>query len=389
MSFLILGGDGYLGWPLSIKLALRYPHERIVIADNLLRRSLVAKCGGNSVTPIEDPVLRIDAFKRIFGQDNLSFVDIDVCTPALDELIERLRPSLVYHLAQQCSAPYSMMGADEAMFTITNNEAGNMRVLWAVRNLVPDAHLVKLGTFGEYAKGGIDIAEGYFVPDYNGRTASRPMPYPRESDDVYHISKINDTNYISLACRKWGLRVTDVMQSTIFGVYTEETHRHPSLYTRFDYDAVWGTVVNRFLAQTICGYPMTVYGTGLQRSGLMGLDDSIGSLARLAERVPEKGEHRVINHVTERDHCINDIADIVARAAERAGYTWEVRRGAYNPRGENDTHKAEYQIENHYVASHVAHTPFEDVLMPMFDTIARFKERIRPEVFPPQVRWER
>jgi UDP-sulfoquinovose synthase len=389
MSILILGGDGYLGWPLSIKLALRYPQTRIVIADNQLRRALVAKCGGNSVTPIEDPQARIAAFTRTFGQDNLSFVDLDVCTPKLEALIAELKPSLVYHLAQQCSAPYSMIGVDEAMFTITNNEAGNMRVLWAVRNLVPDAHLVKLGTFGEYAKGGIDIAEGYFQPTYNGKTADRAMPYPRESDDVYHISKINDTNYISLACRKWGLRVTDVMQSTIFGVYTEETHRHDALYTRFDYDAVWGTVVNRFLAQTVLGFPMTVYGTGLQRTGLMALDDSIGSLASLAERAPERGQHVVINHVTERNHCINDIAELVQAAARARGYSPEIRRGDYNPRQENDAVKASYQIENNYVSSHVAHTPFERVLGPMFDIVERFRDRIRPEVFPPQVRWEK
>lgn len=388
MSILILGGDGYIGWPLAVKLALRNPATQVVIADNCSRRTLVSRCGGNSVTPIEDPVVRVESFHRTFGHNNLQFVELDVCSPALDALIQSLRPSVVYHLAQQCSAPYSMMGVEEAMFTVQNNEVGNMRVLWAVRHLIPHAHLIKLGTFGEYAKGGIDIAEGYFHPEYNGRKATHLMPYPRASDDIYHTSKINDTNYISLACRKWNLRVTDVMQSTIFGVYTNETYEHPSLFTRFDYDAVWGTVVNRFIAQTILGLPMTVYGTGLQRTGLMGLQDAVDSLADLARRPAEAGEHRVINHVTERNHCINEVAALVAEAARAHGYTPHIRQGDYNPRQENDTEKARYDIENRYVASHVSHTPFAEVLAPMFSVIDRFKHRIRPDVFPPRVNWD-
>jgi UDP-sulfoquinovose synthase len=179
------------------------------------------------------------------------------------------------------------------------------------------------------------------------------------------------------------------MQSTIFGVWTEETHAHPQLYTRFDYDAVWGTVVNRFVAQAILDVPMSVYGTGLQRTGLMGLDDAVGSLAAMATQRPEAGQHRVINHVTERDPCILDIAEVVSRAAVAHGYTPRIDRGGYNPRGENDTEKAAYRVENAYVASQVSHTPFEKVLAPMFATVATYRDRIRPEVFPPRVRWER
>ncbi len=387
MSILVLGGDGYVGWPLSVKLALRHPNTPVHIVDNLGRRAWVSRCGGNSVTPIEEPTLRVDAFKKVFKQNNLHFMEMDVCSPELEALVRELRPTVVYHLAQQCSAPYSMMGVEEAVFTVQNNEVGNMRVLWAVRQAAPDAHLIKLGTFGEYAKGGIDVAEGYFLPEYHGKKANRPMPYPRAADDIYHASKINDTNYIAIACRKWNLRVTDVMQSTIFGVSTAEIERHPSLYTRFDYDGVWGTVVNRFMAQTILGLPMSVYGTGLQRTGLMALEDAVGSLAELADRPADRGEHRVINHVTERDPCINDIAERVAEVGRSNGYHPEIRRGDFNPRGENDAEKEVYTVENHYVSSHVSHTPFESVLKTMFPQVARFSHRIRPEVFPPQVSW--
>jgi UDP-sulfoquinovose synthase len=313
---------------------------------------------------------------------------MDVSSPAIGGLIQELAPELVYHLAQACSAPWSMKNVEQAVQTLVNNEAGNMRVLWALKSTCPEAHLVKLGTFGEYAKGGIEIAEGYFQPSWKGQTASCLMPYPRASDDVYHTSKINDTNYISLACRKWGLRVTDVMQSTIFGVFTEEIKDNPALYTRFDYDAVWGTVVNRFTAQTILQQPMTIYGTGLQRSGLMALSDAVGSLAQLAWHTPLSGEHKVINHVTERSWCINEIAEEVGKIARASGYEPRIDR-SHNPRQENDAEKACYEIETRYVASHVAHTPFTEVLKGMFETVARFKHRIRPEVFAPTIRFDR
>jgi UDP-sulfoquinovose synthase len=388
MRILVLGGDGYIGWPLSLKLALSHASAEVWMADNGLRRRMVAEVGGNSVTPILAMDERLAAFRRVFGQDNLHFAELDVAGPGLSGLIAELRPEIVYHLAQQGSAPYSMLDVDHALFTIQNNEGGNMRLLWALREHAPGAHLVKLGTFGEYAKGGIDIAEGYFLPSYNGKTASRPLPYPRESDDIYHISKINDSNYISLACRKWGLAVTDIMQSTIFGVHTEETSMSDALVTRCDYDAVWGTVVNRFIAQSVLGYPLTVYGTGLQRTGLMALADSVRSLATIAEKRPNSGEHRVINHVTERSWCINEVAEQVARVAGTHGISTEVRRD-HNPRAENDTKKAEYGIENHYVSSCVAHTPFDEAVAPLFAAVARWKHNVRAEVFPPTVRWSR
>lgn len=386
MCFLVLGGDGYIGWPLAIKLALRYPAARVVIVDTSERRRLVAEVGGNSVTPIAEPASRVEAFRREFGRDNLHFVAVDTTSPAIDALIEAERPTHVYHLAQQASAPYSMMGPEQAVYTVQNNEIGNMRVLWAIRRHVPDAHLVKLGSFGEYAKPGFDIAEGYFRPTYKGRPAALDTPFPRESDDIYHVTKINDTNFISMACRKWGLRVTDVMQSTIFGVYTEETYSHPSLYTRFDYDAVFGTVLNRFLTQAVVGVPLTVYGTGWQRTGLMALEDSVASLVEMAERHPERGEHRVINHVTEQDFCINELAERVQAIAATRGYDVRVER-AFDPRGEQECAKADYRVDTGYVAEHVRPTPLDKVLAPVFDIVAKNEGRIDHARFVPRVSW--
>jgi UDP-sulfoquinovose synthase len=386
---LILGADGYVGWPLVCELLSREPHRPMVLVDNGLRRRLVEQVGGQSVTPIHDFHARVEAARRIFGATALTVVELDVAGPELDALIGELKPAVVYHLAQQCSAPWSMRGPEEAVFTVENNEGGNLRLLFSMRKHVPNAHLVKLGTFGEYAKAGIDVAEGYFRPTYNGKEASAPMPYPRESDDVYHISKINDSNYISLACRKWGLAVTDVMQSTIYGLRTAAVQSDPALSTRFDQDSCFGTVLNRFVAQTVVGHPMTVYGTGLQRTGLMYLGDSVNSLASLADRRPEPGTHHVINHVTERNWCVLEIAEHVAAAASVMGLKPTIERGTHNPRAENDSVKASHAIEAHYVASEVAHTGFDRAIPELLAEVHQHRGRVLDGGFVPTVQWAR
>jgi UDP-sulfoquinovose synthase len=385
-TIVVLGGDGYLGWPLALTLALREPQVRVVIADNLARRRLVAAVGGNSITPIAQPDDRLAAYRRFSGVDNLEFASLDVASPALGELIAQHRPDVVYHLAQQASAPYSMTGVDEAVHTLVNNEVGNMRLLWAIRDHVPDAHLVKLGSFGEYAQCGLEIPEGYFVPAYAGGLADRPVPFPRESDDIYHVSKINDTNYSALACRKWGLRVTDVMQCTAFGVSTRATQGARELDTRLDYDAVFGTVVNRFVAQICVGHAMTIYGSGHQRTGLMALGDAVESLACLGERVPARGEHRVINHVTERDLSINEIAAALQRVAAAFGLSARVSR-THDPRGETLSTKPSHTIRADHVEAHVMATPLEAALNQLVAVVAGHRERIDPAIFPPAVAW--
>lgn len=385
-TLLVLGGDGYLGWPLALTLAARRPDARVVIVDNLARRRLVAEVGADSITPIAAPEARLAAYRRRFGRGNLGLVELDVAAPELDALIAELRPDTIYHLAQQASAPYSMADVGRAVHTLVNNEVGNMRLLWAVRAHVPGAHVVKLGSFGEYAHCGLDIPEGYFVPEHRGRRAARPVPFPRESDDIYHVSKINDTNYISLACRKWGLRITDVMQCTTFGAGVRLAEGDAELDTRLDYDAVFGTVVNRFAAQVASGHPITVYGTGHQRTGLIEIDDAIGSLAALAERPPAPGEHRVINHVTERDFSVNEIAAAILRVAAERGLRGEVSR-AHDPRGELAERKADHAIAADYVAATLRATPFEAALARLFDAVLRHKARVDPALFPPQVAW--
>jgi UDP-sulfoquinovose synthase len=382
---LVLGGDGYIGWPLSLRLAHQWPKRRVIIVDNLLRRRLVAQMRASSLLPVASPDERLAA-ARLCGIDNLEYVMLDVASPALAAFVDHQRPGLIYHLAQQCSAPFSMRDAESAILTLTNNETSNLRLLWAVREFVPDAHLVKMGSFGEYAKCGLDIPEGYFEPLFRGRTPERPMPYPREADDIYHVTKINDTNFISVACRKWGLRVTDVMQSTAFGAQTAETSRDPLLHTRFDYDECFGTVLNRFVVQALIGEPLTVYGTGHQRTGLIALEDSIARLAAIAAEAPDAGVHRVINNVTETTYSINEIADEIRTALAGRGCEVRIERAAHDPRGERPQQKMTYAVDRH-LGETAPHAAFRDVVVETFEVLERWRDHVRPETLTPVTRW--
>jgi UDP-sulfoquinovose synthase len=380
-TIIVLGGDGYYGWPIALKLAVTRPHTKIIIVDNEWRRNTVCKVGSDSLLPIARLPKRIAAFKDIYGQNNLQYILMDVNSDALEDLIKTEQPHTIYHMAQQCSAPYSMLGLTESLYTINNNEGNNMRLLWAVRKHVPEAHIIKMGSMGEYAtSGGIDIAEGYFYPEFNGKKAVNPLPFPRQSDDVYHISKINDSNYLSMACRKWGLRITEVMQSTLFGVYIDEMVNCEDLYTRFDYDDIFGTVVNRFLTQAVAGHPLTVYGKGNQTTGIMPMKDAVNSLEMIAGTVPDAGVHKVVNHVTKANCTINELAESVKNLAEPLGYEVVINH-VFDPRSESDAVKHDIKVIAEHIENNLAVTAFNDVLGETFGLIAKHKSRIRSHAF--------
>ncbi len=380
-TILVLGGDGYYGWPIALKLAVTRPHTKIIIVDNEWRRKTVRKIGSDSLLPIARLSERVAAYRNIYGNNNLHYIFMDVNSDGLEDLIAKERPHTIYHMAQQCSAPYSMLGLKESLYTINNNEGNNMRLLWAVRKHIPEAHIIKMGSMGEYAtSGGIDIAEGYFYPEFNGKKAVNPLPFPRQSDDVYHTSKINDSNYISMACRKWGLRVTEVMQSTLFGVYIDEMANCESLYTRFDYDDIFGTVVNRFLTQAVAGHPLTVYGKGNQTTGIMPMKDAVNSLEMIAGTVPDAGVHKVVNHVTLANNTINELATYVKELAEPLGYNIEINH-VFDPRSESAAKKYDIKVIAEHVNDNVAVTSINEILAETFGLIAKHRSRINSNVF--------
>ena len=201
-------------------------------------------------------------------------------------LFSSFRPEAVVHYGEMPSAPYSMKDREHAVFTQTNNVVNTLNVIYAMRDLTPDAHLVKLGTMGEYGTPDIDIEEGYIEIDHNGRTDT--LPFPKLPGSMYHLSKVHDSHNIHFACRVWGMRATDLNQGVVYGIETEETKLDDRLLTRFDYDDVFGTALNRFCLQAVIGHPLTVYGKGGQTRGYLNIVDTLRCV-ELAVTTPPRG----------------------------------------------------------------------------------------------------
>jgi UDP-sulfoquinovose synthase len=317
MTVVILGADGYLGWALTCKLAATLD-EPIIAVDDLSKRRRVRELGSESAIPILPFHERMALLRRVTCRADLAGVQAPV-VDCIAELAREHAPRAIAHLAQIPSAPYSMTSFALARETIENNEVGNMAVLFAIRDHSPETHLVKMGSMGEYLGCGVPLGEGDVEAILDGEPASCPIPFPRAADDVYHITKINDTNFIAMASRVWGLSATDVMQSIVYGTRTALWLKDPRLATRFDCDPVFGSVLNRFVAQAMSGAPLTVHGGGTASTGLISLTDSVSALAHWIARPARPGEHRVINQTTETRITVLEIAQIVQRAARERG----------------------------------------------------------------------
>jgi UDP-sulfoquinovose synthase len=273
MRTLVLGMDGYIGWSLSMHLAKR--GHTVSGVDNLSRRDNVESVGSQSAIPILDMEERVRAFKRIHGE-NLAFFEGDLLNyDFLADIIKQTRPDSIVHLAEQPSAPFSMIDREHAIYSQHNNVEGTLNVLYAMKDIVPDCHLVKLGTMGEYGTPNIDIPEGFFEIEYRGRKDI--LPFPKQPHSMYHLSKVHDTANTMFACRVWKLSSTDIMQGVVYGTRTDEMI-DDSLMTRFDFDESFGTVINRYCAEAVIGLPLTPYGQGKQKRGFIDLVDSIQCL---------------------------------------------------------------------------------------------------------------
>ena len=263
MRILVLGGDGYLGWPTALHLSRR-GHE-VGVVDNFARRQYDFEMGVDTLVPIKSLQQRVRVWNEVSGLEVQPFVG-DLTDPEfMTRVIREYRPDTVVHFAEQRSAPYSMIDQKHAVYTQVNNVVGTLNLLYAIADVDPSIHLVKLGTMGEYGTPNIDIEEGFIEITHRGRTDV--MPYPKQPGSFYHLSKVHDSHNIMFACRIWGLRSTDLNQGIVYGQETPETDLHPDLATRFDYDGVFGTVLNRFCVQAVVGHPLTVYGVGRARPG--------------------------------------------------------------------------------------------------------------------------
>ena len=271
MRILILGGDGYLGWPTALRLSSR-GHE-VSIVDNFSRRFWHVQQSTDSLTPIASLSERLDAWAELSGRSIKPFIGDVHDGEFLDRVVAEVSPDVVIHYAEQPSAPFSMKSRDHAVLTQQTNVIGTLNLMFAVRDHVPDCHIVKLGTMGEYGTPNIDVEEGFIEIHHKGR--SDVLPYPKLPGSIYHLSKVHDSHNLHFACRVWGLRATDLNQGVVYGIETEETALDPRLVTRFDYDEVFGTALNRFCVQAVVGHPITVYGEGGQTRGFLNVRDTL------------------------------------------------------------------------------------------------------------------
>jgi UDP-sulfoquinovose synthase len=382
MRILILGGDGYLGWPTALRFSNR-GHD-VHVVDNYLRRQAHRDAGTDSLTPTApDLGTRTETWREVTGR-SIGVTEGDLCDAELVENVFRtFRPEAVVHYGEMPSAPFSMKDREHAVFTQTNNVVGTLNVLWAMRDLAPECHLVKLGTMGEYGTPNIDIEEGFIEIRHNGREDY--LPYPKLPGSMYHLSKVHDSHNIHFACRVWGLRATDLNQGVVYGIQTPETRLDDRLLTRFDYDDVFGTALNRFCLQAVIGHPLTVYGKGGQTRGYLNIVDTLACVELAVVHPPERGEFRVFNQFTE-SFSVLELAELVQKAGAEWGLDVEIG-SVPNPRVE---------LEEHYY--NAAHTKLLDLgLRPhllstelvesMFSVIERFTDRVIDDHILPRDRW--
>lgn len=330
MRIIVAGGDGFCGWPTALYLS-RKGHD-VSIVDNFVRREQDAELGIGSIVPIHALEERVAAWRELTGNQISVHVGDLNDYGFLSDVFVTEKPEAFVHFAEQRSAPYSMIDREHAVYTQSNNVLGNLNVLWAMHEFAPDCHLVKLGTMGEYGQPNIDIEEGYLTVEHKGRTET--FLYPKSPGSFYHLTKVHDSNNIYFACRIWGLAATDLNQGIVYNVSTPECDMDPRLANRFDYDGVFGTALNRFVAQAALGHDLTVYGRGGQTRGYIDIVDTVRCIELACLNPPEPGKMRVMNQCTEW-FSVNQVAERVRRVAGQMGIDVQIAH-IQNPRVERE-----------------------------------------------------
>lgn len=381
MRVLVLGGDGYLGWPTAMAFAMK-GHD-VMAMDNYLRRTMAVETDSEPLTSNPDLPERTRIFREKTGK-NIRFLIGDCADYAtISDAFAGFRPEAVVHYAEQPSAPYSMKGFHEARRTLNNNLNATFNVIWAVMTHAPDCHIIKLGTMGEYGTPNIDIEEGWIEIERNGRRDK--FLYPRQAGSLYHTTKVLDTDLLWFYVRTYGLRVTDLMQGPVYGISTPEADLDERLTPNFHYDDIFGTVVNRFLIQAVAGVPLTVYGKGGQTRGYLNINDTLQCVCLAMDNPPKAGELRILNQFTEL-FTVNQIAEKVKRVGDRMGLNVRIEN-VRNPRKEKEDH---YYNARHSGLLELGLKPnhmTDDVVAGMLERVIRYKSLIDAKKIMPRVRW--
>lgn len=383
MRILILGIDGYLGWSLANSLSDK--KFSIYGIDNFYRRKWVKEMHSVSAIPIASMEERVTAYKKEYKK-NIEFHKGDVTNyNFLSRAIKKIRPDVIVHFGQCPSAPYSMMNQEKCVWVQQNNLVGTLNLVYAVKEFAPNAHIVKLGTMGEYGTPNIDIPEGFFEIEYHGRKDR--LPFPRQANSWYHLSKVHDSNNLQFACKNYGIRCTDIMQGIVFGFHPQAHVSVHELNTRLDFDEAFGTIINRFCCQAVIGYPLTSYGKGTQIRSFLPLSDSMKCIQLVIQNPPAAGEYRVMNQYA-NVYSINNLAMKVADVCKELGINVKVSP-IKNPRKEKEKHYYNPHNENLKKLGYHPSADFDEAIRKMILRLLPYQKRIMKyrSILNPTIQW--
>tara|TARA_B100000886_G_scaffold296523_1_gene223749 strand:- start:4211 stop:5383 length:1173 start_codon:yes stop_codon:yes gene_type:complete len=383
-KILILGGDGYIGWPLSLYLSKN--NHKVHIVDNFVKKFWESQQG---VEPLKSPLSlkkRLDIWNEISGfHIGYSVGDIAENPKFIYRILDEFKPQAIVHLAEQPSAPYSMIGRSQAFETQRNNVLGTLNLMFAIQKSCPSVHLIKLGTMGEYGQPNIDIEEGWLNIEHNGRKDK--LLFPKSPGSFYHASKVHDSTNLEFACRTWGFKVTDLNQGVVYGVQTNETKLSEKLNTSFHYDDIFGTVINRFMTQAVVEHPITIYGNGTQTRAYIYLEDALKCIEIAINNPAKDGEFRVFNQFTEQ-FDLNSLAKIISAASREIGME-TIIENIKNPRVEKENHFFN-AIANNLPSLGLNPTKLtKSLLSEMMFFIQKYKNDIDRSKLIPKVKWNR
>ena len=375
--------DGYLGWALTNYLSGE--EYEVFGIDSLFRRKWVKEMHSVSALPVTSIKSRIKNYQNIYGKKIIFFKGDITDYDFLNSSIKETRPDVIVHFAQCPSAPYSMMNQEKTIWVQQNNLIGTLNLVYAVKDHAPNAHIVKLGTMGEYGTPNLDIPEGFFEIEYKGRKDR--LPFPRQANSWYHLSKVHDSNNLQFACRNYRLKCTDIMQGIVFGFQPDSSLQNKKLNTRLDFDQAFGTVINRFCCEAIINHAITVYGDGTQIRSFLPLRDSMKCIELVIRNPPSTGEYKVVNQFA-NVHSVNELAIKVADVCKQIDINVEVIK-MKNPRKEAERHYYNPDNQNLKNLGYEPSTNFEEEIGKLISGIRPYKKRIMKyaEILNPTITW--
>ena len=391
---LILGGDGYLGWPTAMYFSNK--GYDVTVVDNYFRRNACKELDTGMLYPVPNLIDRVKIWHKNTGKEIKVVID-DLANPetirklfkgnieyewCLDKKFTGI-PETVIHYAEQPSAPYSLINYKFADITLTNNLRVTNNLMWALRDYSRDTHMIKIGTMGEYGTPNIDIEEGWIEIEHKGRKDK--FLYPRQASSLYHTTKIMDTDLLWFGVRTWNLRVTDLMQGPVYGIETEETRIDERLKTIFNYDEIFGTIINRFITQAVVGYPLTVYGKGGQTRGYLNIKDTLQCVHKSSLSIPKPGELCIFNQISET-FSVNQLAKKIQKIGVKRNYNVEIKN-LKNPRKELEEH---YYNPVFQGLIDIGVTPSyltDNIIEEIFQVVEKYAENIRKEIVFKGIKW--